>query len=319
VSSFGPTSDVVVANDDISLIQPLWSASQGSTVGVTFEIDITEDADIVFLMEKGALGSAFIDVYSNRSGEYELLRSESLLVFDSIERKSVTLGEADWALPDATATYDDFDDDAINFSKWLTPEHPSWMTVEETNGRLEITHASDAQQQPGEDSWSSRFESRCTLVGDFDVQVDFELVDWPDGTSNPNGGSYGNGVRMALVTNAGTLTRSSWGPDPSMSPDDVQNYHFSDGDSVDNSLSIGNIAGSHELGGLRLERTGTSLKGYFQESPGGDWVAIGTIDATTEPTFVALNSWSHDELFAGKEVTVAFDNLVVNAESIVCP
>lgn len=319
VSSFGPISDVVVANDDISLIQPDWSARQGSTVGVTFEVDITGDANIVFLMEKGALGSSFVDVYSNRSGEFELVRSESLREFDSIERKSVTLDEADWALPVATSTYDDFDDNSIDFSKWLSPDRPPWMTVEEANGRLEITHASDAHELPGEDSWGSHFESRCTLAGDFDVQVDFELVAWPDGISNPNGGAYGNGVRMALVTNAGILTRSSWGPDPSILPGEVQNYHFSNGDGDEASLSIGNISGSHELGGLRLERTGTSLIGYFQESPGGDWVAIGTVDATTEPTYVALNSWSHDELFAGKEVTVAFDNLKVNAESTVCP
>lgn len=91
--------------------------------------------------------------------------------------------------------------------------------------------------------------SPCPLRGDFDVQVDYALINLPTG-------SGGLGTNPRLVG----LNRNS----------QDRAYHLY----VGSSMVIGRVATTDTSGQLRLARTGASIAGFY--SNGGEWRSLGT-------------------------------------------
>jgi hypothetical protein len=142
------------------------------------------------------------------------------------------------------------------------------------------------------------------LRGDFDIQVDYELLTWP----------IQNGVRISLNTSQGNIERASFGSSPPDYPGGPEVYltDFA-------GLVKGITSTSDSSGKLRLERAGDTLTGFYFDN--GVWRTVGSnsVSTYTEDTYFYLGSWSHDPVFADQEVKLAFDNLIINEGELVCP
>lgn len=92
---------------------------------------------------------------------------------------------------------DDFDDDSIDMRKWsIGISDPENGFVEEINQELRMTLTSGSSG----DHFSVGLTSKWLVEGDFDVQVDYKLVDWPSE----------NGIRVGLGASGGPVERVSF-------------------------------------------------------------------------------------------------------------
>jgi len=208
-----------------------------------------------------------------------------------------TVGLAQFPVVDMV--YDDFEDGYINRTRWQFFNGPTGSTVSEYGGRMMFFHPSTASGE-----WFGvGLNSRCELIGDFDIQVDYDLLIWPNGPENPDGGYFGNGIRTALYAADAGVERPSW---EGHSPGDV---YFFPGDDA--------IPTDHTSGTLRLTRSGEEISGYYYDV--GAWAFLGTTVGSGGPTLFSLGSWSHDGAFVQEDILVAFDNFLVNSGDLLCP
>jgi Cep192 domain 4 len=145
--------------------------------------------------------------------------------------------------------------------------------------------------------------STCRVAGDFDVQVDFTLIDWPANNLY--------GLRLGAVD----LGSGPFGEVGIYREGGQEFYTVA---FTDTSVHTG-TTNSDRAGSLRLIRQGSSLSGYFFS--GGVWVQVGGNSGagttTTVPTDFNLDISSSNASAGG--VTVAFKNFKVNSGTISCP
>jgi uncharacterized repeat protein (TIGR01451 family) len=200
--------------------------------------------------------------------------------------------------PVSQFVYDNFDDNATGPSLWSVGQEGGPVAVE-MNQRLEITLPANSSGT----KFDAAYYSACLLRGDFDIQVDYELLTWPTA----------NGVRISLSTTYGNMERASFGA----------SGDFAGGPEVYLTDFAGLVKGitptTDSSGKLRLQRAGDTLTGFYLAN--GVWMTVASnSDPTyTQDTSFALSSWSHDPVFADQEVKIAFDNMMVNAGELVCP
>jgi hypothetical protein len=144
------------------------------------------------------------------------------------------------------------------------------------------------------------------VYGDFDVQVDYELLAWP----------FSNGVRIALsiLPGAGMMERVSFGGEDADFPGWPREVYLTSlGDGVQGITATADLSGK-----LRLVRAGSTVTGYCFS--GGAWVPLHTFgSASTGYETLLLHAWSHDYCFGDQTVKVAFDNLIINQGQLWCP
>jgi len=189
---------------------------------------------------------------------------------------------------------DDFDDNALDPTLWQKWQD-SGLDTSETNQRLEITLPADASG----DIFSSGVEGVCEINGDFDMQVDYELLVWPTG---------GNGVRVGLTADgAGVMERMS-------NDDPNEEYYTADFGSYGNpSTTTTDVSGT-----LRIKRSGNTFYAYYRDNNTGNWVQLFShAGMPTDNLPFNLSAWSHDSLFGDQEVKIAFDNFILWGD-IVC-
>lgn len=194
---------------------------------------------------------------------------------------------------------DNFDDNTTNSLLWAASA-TGGSAYAEANQRLEIVFPSTSN---GSD-FGTGYTSRCRLRGDFDVQVDYELLNWPQA----------NGVRIGLGSAGGVVERTSFSSNIYSDyigwPREVFLTHLT-GDGVNGIVETG-----IEPGKLRLVRQSGVLTGYSFTSDG--WVPVHSGYSTTNDSAISLSAWSHNGIFTGREVKLAFDNFVVNQGQPVC-
>jgi hypothetical protein len=192
----------------------------------------------------------------------------------------------------AQLIYDDFNDNQIDSSRWTRGVQGSNPPViEETNQRVEISFSKDSAGS----SFSAGYGGLCVLNGDFDIQVDYDLLVWPS-TS---------GVRVGL----GVSTGSSFWVVERVSLGTSNDFFFQSDREVYATDYNGNVkftSTGDNSGTLRLVRSGNSLTAYA----GSNTLASSTI--TSADLQFSFASWSADYAFTDKEVKIAFDNFVVN-------
>ena len=192
----------------------------------------------------------------------------------------------------ATALSDDFKGSAIDASKWNVAVVPAAVgTVTETNQRLEMQHVA-----PGVVSYLG-LQSRWKLSGDFDVQVDYRLLNWPP-------------------RNLHTVRLSA--PDLPAGPLGVvglyRNSYNAEGYQMRtiNGLTA-DIATSDMAGTLRLVRTGSTISGFRWD--GSQFVLLGSSPTTTADTGITLD-FASPNTTAPAGVQIAFENFRVNSGTI---
>jgi hypothetical protein len=142
--------------------------------------------------------------------------------------------------------------------------------------------------------------TNCRLLGDFDVQVDYELLTWPDA----------NGVAAFMNT--------YYGPAPNWESISRESLPWAE-------LYEARIAGSTSAvltndgrGTMRLTRTGSVLAASSRTAS-TDWQLVATSVAVLDPAVITLGAASNDTIFAHRDVKVAFDNFSVNSGRLSCP
>ncbi|HEY7118467.1 MAG TPA: hypothetical protein VH475_17895 [Tepidisphaeraceae bacterium] len=210
---------------------------------------------------------------------------------------------------------DDFDDGVIDPAKWTVGHFGFGSSVEETNGELQITIAADASESPDTPgvlgSWVT---STCRLRGDFDVQVDYRLADWPPASSVP-------AVLAADPPGAPQVMYAARiGQDPVGGQAPYEAYFSNIRDHPGGPayyIPTGDLSGS-----LRLVRSGDNAVGYYRDTGSGQWVAMNNVQSGTliTPGDASVSLWALPASghFGHQLTRVAFDNFVVNLGQLVC-
>ncbi len=206
----------------------------------------------------------------------------------------------------ATPVFSDtLDNGSINPAVWNTKITGTGPIVAAVNQSVITTLPANSQNDPVAQVFGGGLESICFLGGDFDMQINFKLILWPQSS----------GVRVGLVmSDAPTpaVERTAFGPTEALNlPREVYLTHFADG--------VQGITGTTDLNGtLRMVRTGSVLSGYYLSKSGWALIHSGpTINA--ENVHFGFSAWSHNALFGGQEAKVGFNNFVVNSGQLFCP
>jgi hypothetical protein len=204
--------------------------------------------------------------------------------------------QPDWQPAQSQEISDQLAGAQIDRSLWSPFVLGTGPSVAQNHGDLEVTIPAIAQNDATRELFGAGLNSVCTLGGDFDLRVDYALLDWP----------ARNGVRVALVAgNEGMTERVS----DIAGLDDK--YVMGIG-----SASYGVTPTTDRTGALRITRQGDVITSYVLAN--GSWVAIAEAPATSSQVGFAIEAWSHDALFGHQDVRIAFSNFRGSAHSIGC-
>jgi len=186
---------------------------------------------------------------------------------------------------------DDFNDNYRD-PFWHVIQDPG-SSISETNGRLEIQIAGGAPSNQVD----AHYGSNCSLPGDFDAQVDYSLLQWPQG----------NGAFAALSGFfIGAFVSRQSDPFAGERYTAFSNPFF-------NALPTSDLAGS-----LRLVRTGATLNAYVK-GVGSDWIPILSAPANAGDAVLGLGLQTVPDQWAHQTVQVAYDNFRLNSGALSCP
>lgn len=188
-----------------------------------------------------------------------------------------------------------FDDGVFDGSLWHEVVQGTGVSIGEVGGRLEVDFAAGAVSGGSFNQIAAHFGLQCQLAGDFELQVAYELLDWP----------AVNGLQAFLsgftTSTSAQIFRESkpWG----------ENY----GSWID---PVGSgVPTSDTAGSLRMTRiNGVVTTSY---SSGGQWIVLNT---GPRPESMTVGVGAGDfNTFSGLHVRVAFDNFRLDSGELSCP
>lgn len=208
------------------------------------------------------------------------------------------------ALPISASVFvDKFDGSFPNNWFWTTSIRGSGPKLMQKNGRLEVTLPADSKDDPARGGFDAGYVSAGVLRGDFDIQVDYTLLECPKE----------NGTRVGLSASFGSVERSSSGTVHEY-PESLTNIYAANFGA--STITARNYTGTEDRSGkLRLIRSGYMATGYYYRS--GEWITIGSGIVGTDDASFTIRAWSHNYTFAGKQMKAAFDNFVINSGTLV--
>jgi dipeptidyl aminopeptidase/acylaminoacyl peptidase len=197
---------------------------------------------------------------------------------------------------------DAFDADRIDPFWGIPFVTGSGPSIAETNGRLEVSMPSDTLNDPILGFTNAGIGAQCHLLGDFDIQVDYQLLEWPPQTGvnvdfdtfDIVNGSFGD-VHGMFVFDPGGGTGIS--------------THFPGTNTF--------VPAPESSGTLRFVRVGTTLTAY-RLTPTG-WSGIQSTSDLVSEIAMNLNVFSNAPQFSHPDVKVAYDNFRVNGGTFSCP
>lgn len=284
----------------ISVISPnggeIWD--KGTTHNINWKKEENVGPYVKIQLYKGGILSNNISSYTPNNGSYNWtiplslesgndykirITSTSNVIYKDDSDNNFAIGPI----------YEDFNDNSINTNKWILSQYGNGPSVKETNKRLEI----NIPYLSNGSSFGAGYETKCRLKGDFDIRVDYNLLNWP----------YNNGVSTGFwLDSIGSVERISF--------EGKEKYIVY---SASNDKIIGESETNHNSGKLRLVRRSNIVKGYYYNGSG--WEFLGSITSTTNDIPFLIGAWSSDYIFADKDVKVALDNVVINYGQLKCP
>ena len=205
---------------------------------------------------------------------------------------------------DPVVITDNFDDGVIDGNVWHQVVDGTGLSIAEQNGRLEMTI--DAGAAGNEDGlMEAHYGSQCRVLGDFDVRVDYALLDWP-------------------LTAGVVVQLAAWFQGNGMSIG-RESVTGEDGEGYTSTAPPGwtqRRAGNDTSGSLRIKRVGEMLTTYYRA--GDRWRHLYSFfrslgaSGGIGPAVIAVQVFSLDEMFGDRTVRVGFDNVFITAEETVC-
>jgi len=203
------------------------------------------------------------------------------------------------------ALVDDFNDGSMNTSMWTLFIDGIGPTTVEVPGCVEVTIPMDAHEASPHSSFGGGFKSAKCVRGDFDIQVDYALTEWPPAS----GVRVGLGLFPAHTGNLASIQRNSFSASDN---GPIEAY------ATDYSTGVGGgVPTNHTSGGLRLARIGNMLTAGVLVD--GEWVELYSAEFSTDDYYIAFTAWSHDYTFSHQPVEVEFDNFVMRYGQLVDP
>lgn len=200
--------------------------------------------------------------------------------------------------------FDTFDDNRLDTSLWTTQIVGSGVGLAETNGRLEMTLAASASDDPAVGAFSATYVSRFRLRGDLDIAVEYQLLEWPASNGARLGLQLSYDVPNGLASNNLGVGRASLGSSADFPGYPREIYSADLGSGVQGITVTTDMSGA-----LRIMRTGSTVFAYRRA--GGDWVQVASGQVPPADMLVTVSAWSHSYVFARQLVRAAFDNFAV--------
>jgi hypothetical protein len=180
---------------------------------------------------------------------------------------------------------------------WHPLQNGTGASNSEANGTLTTTIAADSVQGGPFDMIEADWGTTCRVTGDFDVQADYRLLEWPAASGVQamlNAFDSASGFFAIRESQTFGEQYTSWIPQSSISQ------------------PTADLAGT-----LRLQREGaTAVVSYLA---GPSWVPVASGPTTTNPASITLGASSNMNRFVHQEVKVAWDNFRINSGTISCP
>ena len=188
------------------------------------------------------------------------------------------------------STMSDFADTA----NWSRRVSGTGIRLRPSGNGFEIDYSAEAR--PDSAGMVAGYTSTFALRGDFTLDVDYTLKEWPP----VSGVRLGLGVWPSICTIREAL------------PELGDAYTFGAG-------PYEHIPTGDRHGSLRLVRTGGTLAGYYRSSHSSPWVRIGS--RSDNPVFlndfqVSVASWTSEDAFARQPVAITLDNLAMTADTV---
>lgn len=163
------------------------------------------------------------------------------------------------------------------------------------NNRLEIT----LPVSTGGSLYMGMMGSNFALAGDFDMQVDFSLLNWPANNASQIGLSIDQANDCSIFRRSRGVNEGGGGE-----------IYFT---MIKGQMS--QVPASGSSGTLRMTRTGNTMAGYYWD--GANWLLVGTgTDASLgAPTHVNSNL-NRDSSFSGPSVQAAFGNIQLTYDTL---
>ena len=189
---------------------------------------------------------------------------------------------------------ENFDNDQYNHTLWnkFTVGTDSLSNV--INNRLEVTLPASA----GGILYMGGMGSEFTLVGDFDMIIDFELLTWPAKNEAQIGLTIDQANDFSIFRRSRGLNEEGGGE-----------IYFT---MIKGQMT--KVSASGNSGKLRMKRTGNKMEGFYWDGATWQLVGSGTDPSLGLDTHVNFNL-NRDTSFSGPIVKAAFDNIIINPPS----
>jgi len=190
----------------------------------------------------------------------------------------------------ATIT-ENFANNQYNKTLWYKFATGTGSSSSVVNNRLEITLPASS----GGSLYMGGMGSKFTLEGDFDMQVDFELLAWPANNASQLGLTINQANDFSINRRSKGLNEGGGGEVYYT----MIKGHYSD------------FPASGTSGTLRMKRTGNKMEGFFLN--GSNWQLVGSYTDPTLGLGTSVNfNLNRDTSMSGPSVTAAYDNILID-------
>jgi DNA-binding SARP family transcriptional activator len=213
----------------------------------------------------------------------------------SPEVHPVVARKRETAKPKPVTVSDTFDGDYVDPTIWHQVKDGGDVAIAQQNGQLQLTVGADAVPGGSYNQIDVHVGTQCSFPGDFNVRVDYVLLEWPAGDNIDIG-------LNAIYANAAVMRESSsqWG----------------DGYGSWVIPSNGSVALPDASGSLRISRVDGIETTYFRHD--GSWRKLASYSAPGAAVFGLQAMSDGQNSFGKQELKVAFDNFTVTGLNPTC-
>ena len=290
--------------------QPRWAPSGND---IAFLRDTTgTDNDIFVVHSDGTDLRRLTDTPSRPEFALSWARDGSELIFYAQDPDASHLyamrpdgsGESRLSTAPRAPYSDTFDRGVVDTSFWYTLVDPdSSLAVQD--GRLVESIAGSAVPGGQFNQTATAIGSPCHLPGDFDMQIDYQLLQWPE-----HGGFF---AALQGIFGDITVARIS----APYAPPNNQSYNAWSNSSNGFLFATENTRATS--GSLRITRVGSTAYAYVRDSGDVDWRLIFSAGGNTGEAIPQISLFAVAATFGHEDGSVAWDNLRINAGQLSCP